>query len=184
MGSHCRDRDAGGEDAFAAVFHQYKNLVFRTAFLLLNSEQDAEDALQEIFLRVYKALPTFDSAKGAFTTWIYRITVNYCLSRRRRHRPPLLALDAVGARAFTDPVGFAEHAENKGTVLQAIAGLSDKLRTVLILRYYLDLSYKEIAEILDIPEGTVKSRLDRALNILRRELESDYRPSVKEGASK
>lgn len=184
MGSRCADQDAGGENSFAAVFHQYKNLVFRTAFLLLNSEQDAEDALQEIFLRVYKALPTFDLAKGAFTTWIYRITVNHCLSRRRRRRPPLLALDAVDAQASVDPAGFAEHIENKDAMFQAIAGLSDKLRAVLILRYYLDLSYKEIAEILDVPEGTVKSRLDRALHTLRRELESDYRLSVKEGANR
>ncbi len=166
---------AGSEELFARLFHQYKNLVFKTAFLLLNDYQEAEDALQEVFLRVYKALPSFDLAKGAFSTWLYRITVNYCLDRRRRHRPIILPMDTVRSLAGADPPRFAERADDEDAVLQAMERLSDTLRVVLVLRYYLDLSYKDIAEVLDIPEGTVKSRLDRALKTLRRVLESGDR---------
>lgn len=178
------NRPAAGEERFAGLFHQYKNLVFKTAFLLLSDYQEAEDALQEVFLRVYKALPTFDLERGAFTTWLYRITVNYCLDRRRRHRPVILPLDKVRSLAGADPPRFAEKAENADAVLQAVERLSDKLRTVLVLRYYLDLPYKEIAEVLELPEGTVKSRLDLALKTLRRVLESDNRLLVEEEADR
>lgn len=175
----------GDEELFARLFHQYKNLVFKTAFLLLNDQQEAEDALQEVFLRVYKALPTFDLEKGAFTTWLYRITVNYCLDRRRRHRSIIiLPLDKMRSLAGANPPRFAEQMENGDAVFQAVGRLSDKLRAVLILRYYLDLPYKEIAEILEIPEGTVKSRLNLALKTLRRELESSHRLFVEEGADR
>lgn len=172
------------EELFARLFHQYKNLVFKTAFLLLNDQGEAEDALQEVFLRVYKALPTFDLEKGAFTTWLYRITVNHCLDRRRRHRPIVLPLDTVRSLAGADPPRFAERTENEDAVSQAMERLSDKLRAVLILRYYLDLPYKEIAEVLEIPEGTVKSRLDLALKTLRRVLESGSRLLAEEGTDR
>lgn len=175
---------AGYEELFARLFHQYKNLVFKTAFLLLNDQQEAEDALQEVFLRVYKALPTFDLEKGAFTTWLYRITVNHCLDRRRRHRAIVLPLDTVRSLAGADSPRFAERMENEDAVSQAMERLSDKLRAVLILRYYLDLPYKEIAEVLEIPEGTVKSRLDLALKTLRRVLESGSRLLAEEGTDR
>lgn len=178
------NQPADSEETFARLFHQYKNLVFKTAFLLLNDRQEAEDALQEVYLRVYKALPTFDLEKGAFTTWLYRITVNYCLDQRRRHRPVILPLDKMHSLAGANLPRFAEQMENGDAVFRAVERLSDKLRAVLILRYYLDLSYKEIAEVLEIPEGTVKSRLDLALKTLRRVLESDNRLLVEEGADK
>jgi len=172
MGIHHAGQDPYTQASFTALFHQYKNLVFRTAFLLLNSEQEAEDALQEIFLRVYKALPSFDPTKGAFTTWLYRITVNYCRSRRRRHVLPTFPLENARPSDLANVSECVERAENEDIVLRAMAQLSDDLRTVLVLRYYLDLSYREIADVLNIPEGTVKSRLDRAVKTLRGELKA------------
>ena len=80
---------AGDEEAFAALFHKHKNLVYKTACLMLGSADEAEDVLQEVFLRVHKSLYTFQPSKGAFTTWLHRITVNHCLNRRRQGRDAL-----------------------------------------------------------------------------------------------
>ena len=73
----------GDGDVFAELFHQHKNLVYRTVYLITGSAQEADDILQEVFIRVHRSLNTYDMSKGAFTTWLYRITVNLCLSRQR-----------------------------------------------------------------------------------------------------
>ena len=168
-----RRSQAGDEDAFAELFHKYKNLVYKTAYLMLGSTEDAEDALQEIFVRVYRSLSTFQPSKGSFTTWLYRITVNHCLNRRRKRRLFTLPLDRVSPTSSTEHTSSPEsQLAEEETIQQALAQLSEKLRAVVILRYYQELSYAEIAQILDIPVGTVKSRLNSALRILRKELET------------
>lgn len=161
----------GDEEAFAALFHQFKNLVYRTAYLMVDDAGEAEDVLQEVFVQVHRSLPTFDPLKGSFTTWLYRVTVNHCLSQRRKRRLPIISLDKVSPAALTEPRSWANRLEEEEVVRQAVSRLSTKLRTVVILRYYLDLSYAEMAEILNVPTGTVKSRLDRALKTLRQALE-------------
>ena len=164
---------AGDEEAFAALFHKYKNLVYKTAYLMLGNANEAEDALQEVFLKVHKSLSTFQPSKGAFTTWLHRITVNHCLNRRRKRRIFALSLDEISPTSLTghSPSPESKLAEEE-TVQQALKRLSEKQRTVAILRYYWELSYAEIAQILDIPVGTVKSRLNLALKTLRKELET------------
>ncbi|MBN2005383.1 MAG: sigma-70 family RNA polymerase sigma factor [Anaerolineae bacterium] len=161
---------AGDRDAFAGLFAQYKNLVYKTAYLLLDNHDEAEDALQEIFVRVYRSLAGFDPHKGAFSTWLYRITFNYCLNERRRRRIPPVSLDEISpGLAGTSPHEFpGERLAEKQAMEQAIQTLSDRQRAVVILRYYWELSYAEISEILEIPLGTVKSRLDLALKTLRK----------------
>jgi RNA polymerase sigma-70 factor (ECF subfamily) len=157
----------GDRQAFAMLFDQYKNLVYRSAYLILGNVHDAEDALQDVFLLVYKALAGFDPHKGAFTTWIYRITINYCLNHRRKWGSMPVHLDQVILKAEFPEKQLAEDE----SVWQAICGLSEKQRIVVVLRYYWELSYAEIAQILEIPLGTVKSRLDVALRTLGRALE-------------
>ena len=161
---------AGDEEAFAALFHQYKNLVYRTAYLMLDNADDAEDVLQEVFLQVHRSLSTFEPSKGAFTTWLYRITVNHCLSRRRKRHLLFVSLEKVSPLALTEHPSSQDRLENEEAIQRALSRLSEKLRTVVILRYYLELSYAEIAQTLNIPVGTVKSRLDLALKTLRQEL--------------
>lgn len=161
----------GDEEALAALFHRYKNLVYRTAYLTLDDAEEAEDVLQDVFVRVYRALSTFDPAKGAFTTWLHRITVNQCLSRRRKHRLLTIPIDQISpGSAEKHQTRPAYTPEDDEAIQQALNRLGPKLRTAVILRYYLELSYKEMAQVLDIPIGTVKSRLDRALKTLRREV--------------
>lgn len=164
---------AGDERAFAALFDKYKNLVFKTAYLLLGNTHDAEDALQEIFVKVHKSLSDFQLSKGAFTTWIHRITVNHCLNWRRKRRLVTLPLDEVSPTSLTDHAPSPEsRLGEEATVQQALSQLSEKQRVVVILRYYWNMSYAEISQILDIPVGTVKSRLNLALKTLRKELET------------
>ena len=166
-----RRSQAGDEEAWAGLFDRYKNLVYKTAYLMLGSASEAEDALQEVFLRVYRSLCTFEPRKGAFSSWMHRITVNHCLNRRRKRRFLLVSLDEVSPTSLTDhspPPGGRPGKE--ATVQQALSRLSDKQRAVVILRYYWELSYAEIAQALEIPVGTVKSRLNLALKTLYKEL--------------
>jgi len=172
-----RRSQAGDEEAFGTLFHQYKNLVYRTAYLMLGDAGEAEDVLQEVFYQVHRSLSSFDPTKGAFTTWLHRITVNQCLNRRRRLRLPVLSLERLPCLPWAGHVPSPEDRLAAEEIIgQELRHLSDKLRAPVVLRYYRELSYDEIAQILDIPVGTVKSRLDAALKILRRRL----RPVIKE----
>lgn len=172
-----RRSQAGDDEAFGALFHKYKNLVYRTAYLMLGSDSDAEDVLQEVFLEVHRALRTYQPSKGAFTTWLYRITMNDCLNWRRVRRLPAISLDDISMLpGSTEGVWRGlEHddaVEIDDDVWQAVSRLSPKLRTVVILRYYLELSYAEMTQVLNVPLGTVKSRLNQALQTVRRDLEA------------
>lgn len=163
---------AGDEEAFAALFHQYKNLVYRTAYLMLGSVDQAEETLQEVFIRLHRSLSTFEPSKGAFTTWLYRVTVNYCLARQRQRRPVVTRLEECPPSALAEQPSFQDRLEDEEAIGRALGRLSEKLRATVILRYYSELPYTEIAQILNIPLGTVKSRLALALKMLRRELET------------
>jgi RNA polymerase sigma-70 factor (ECF subfamily) len=160
---------SGDREAFAILFEQYKNLVYKTAYLMLGESTEAEDTLQEIFVQVYKSLSGFDPAKAAFTTWLYRVTFNYCLNHRRKKRPFTLPLEDISP-ALKSEFPSARLAEEE-VLRQAIGRLTDRQRAVVILRYFWDVPYAEIAQILDIPLGTVKSRLDLALKTLRKDIE-------------
>jgi RNA polymerase sigma-70 factor, ECF subfamily len=158
----------GDREAFAALFEQYKNLVYKTAYLMLGDAHEAEDALQEVFLLVHRSLTSFDARKGAFTTWLYRITLNFCLNHRRRR----LRHSSLEDISPTPSINFpgAQMAE-EDSLWRATRSLSDKQQAVVILRYFWGLPYAEIASILEVPLGTVKSRLDLALKTLRKILE-------------
>jgi len=157
----------GDEEAFAALFQKYKNLVYKTAYLMLGDANETEDVLQEVFIQVHKSLHTFQPSKGAFTTWLHRITVNRCLNRRRKRRPLSLDESSLSSLSSRSPSSESREVE---VVRQAVSRLSEKQQAVVILRYYWELPYAEIAQILDIPVGTVKSRLNLALRTIRKEL--------------
>ncbi|HEX7557521.1 MAG TPA: RNA polymerase sigma factor [Leptolinea sp.] len=155
------------EKAFSDLFEKYKNLVYKTAFLMFGSKEDADEALQEVFIQVYRFLPGYDPRRGAMTTWLYRITINYCLAHRRKQTISLEPLEDVDILAMQEPVETRVQANiDRRSIRHAIMDLSEKQRVVIILRYYWDLPYKEIAQILSIPLGTVKSRIDLALKTL------------------
>jgi RNA polymerase sigma-70 factor (ECF subfamily) len=154
-------------DALAqtALFEQHKALVYRTAYLMLGEARDAEDTLQEVFINVFRFLDSYDPARAAFTTWLYRITVNACLSRMRgSNRPALLELDE-------DTPGDPGDLFSRLSLIEQVGHLLDVLdadqRAVIVLRFYGDLAYQEIADTLDVPLGTVQSRFGRALRKMR-----------------
>lgn len=166
---------AGDQQAFALIFDQYKNLVYKTAYLILNDTHEADDALQETFLKAYHALERYQPDKGAFSTWLYRITVNQCLNQQSQKRSRLRFMDTrqlPDEARQSSPFIELELAQEQA-LHQAIARLSHKLRLVIILRYFLDLSYSEIAQILGLPLGTVKSRLNMALKKVGEALQAE-----------
>jgi len=171
LAKHCSDED------FETVFRQYRDMVFKTAYLILADAQKAEDVLQEVFIKVHKSLETFDSRRGRLSTWLYRITVNQCISERRTRHLPSVSLENLREEGFDlaaadcrRPDDLALRQEESEKIQQAMKALDRKHRAVLVLRYFDDLSYDELAQALDIPLGTVKSRLNTAIRILREEL--------------
>ena len=168
--------------AFEALYDRFKDYVYRTAFFVTRNSDEAEDAVQETFLDVLRALPNYDvEGPARFETWLYRVTINRCRSRMRRKRPPTADWDEIEERLEcipeTHPEHDPEHAalqqERAVTLWQAVDGLSEEHRTTIFLRYQQGLSYNEIAETLSISEGTVKSRLYHAHRRLKEQLESN-----------
>ena len=169
---------AGEEGAFTDLFEKHKNLVYKTAYLMLGSTHEAEDVLQEVFLRVHRSLDTFQPSRGSFTTWLHRVTVNWCISRKRRRRPSQVPLDTVPASTLVaGGLSLESSLVQQDEVWRAVRRLTEKQRGVVVLRYYWELSYAEIAQVLDVPLGTVQSRLNLALRTMRTLLERDTGPA-------
>jgi len=165
----------GDVNAFETLYRQYEKLVFRTAFLITGSKEAAEDALQEVFISVWRSRHTYDPNKGKLTTWLHRITVNEC-SRKKAGKPlPAISLEEKGVdlpdmkhRAQPEEIAITRMEYDR--LLRAMDALDTKHRSVLVLRYFNDLSYQEIAEALEIPLGTVKSRLNQSLKYLKEQM--------------
>ena len=162
---------------FEKTFQQYKDTVFKTAYLIVGNVQEAEDILQEVFVKVYEAVGTFDPQKGSMSTWMHRITVNQCISQKRKKRAVSYSSEEMEERGFelTDPSDelpeeMVIQREEVANMWQAVKSIDAKHRAVLALRYFDGLSYDEIAQTLNIPLGTVKSRLNVAIKNLRTEM--------------
>ena len=162
---------SGDTDAFDALFRQYEKNVYRTAYLLTGDREIANDVLQEVFISVWKYRKTYNPGKGKFSTWLHRIIVNRCnrkLSKMNKNTP--LSIDEmqdsgiqINAAKSESPEEISITREEYERLLNTLAGLSSEHRTILVLRFFNDLSYKEIAAAVSIPLGTVKSRLNAAL---------------------
>jgi RNA polymerase sigma-70 factor (ECF subfamily) len=160
---------AGDQAAFGLLVERYKGPVYSLAYRMLNNAGDAEDAAQEIFVRAYTKLATFDRSRR-FSTWLLSIASNYCIDVLRRRRATLVDLDDV-AFAVPDqapgPERSAIDQEQRVAVARAVQRLPDTYRLITVLRYYHDLSYEEIEQATGLSEATIKTRLFRA----RRQLE-------------
>lgn len=160
------------EDAFAALYHKYKDRVYSIALRVTGNGADALDAAQEAFVLIYKNISGFQF-DSRFSSWLYRLVVNASIDVIRRdksrRRPRDLQLDADSAElreiadpGVVDPRVAAEALETSRHVQRTILRLSPKLRVITVLRYQQSLSYEDLAETLEISIGTVKSRLARA----------------------
>lgn len=159
---------AGDERAFAELVSRYQTAVYNLAYRMLGDAGEAEDAAQEVFLRMYRRLGTYD-AEHRFSTWVLSIASHYCIDLLRRKRLWLVPLENIQnwMRARTrGPEALAIMQEQQDAVRSLLAKLPEHYRLVLLLRYWHDLGYQEIAEIVDLPVSTIKARLHRARNAL------------------
>lgn len=164
---------------FHQLLHDAMQRGYVAAFRILNNQDEAHEACQEAAMRAWTHRARYDKSKP-FYPWFYRILKNYCLDQLRqrgRFLPEESAPMSTQASAFSSAPNSAEsqlmEQEQDQALLQAIATLPDDLREMIELRHFQDLSYEEIAEVLDCPTGTVMSRLYRARKTLRKQLRQD-----------
>lgn len=170
-----RRAQAGDQAAFATLVQRYSGAVFNQAYRMLNDAHEAEDAVQEVFLRAYRRLDTYDPERR-FVTWLLSIGSNFCIDRLRRRRGAWLTLDDVAfwlTSGEPGPEASALRDERRAAVQRALQRLPDTYRGVTVLRYWHDLSYLEIAEALGLTEATVKTRLHRARKLMAEALEAE-----------
>jgi len=159
----------GDRQAFTELVCRHQSGIVSMIYRMCGDPQQAEDAAQEAFVRVWQNLNSY-KPQHAFRSWLYRIAANSALDSLRRERPSV-ELDSLSlADSSADPEQAAEENQRAAQIRRAIARLSEPLRMVLVLREYQELSYQEISEALDIPTGTVMSRLNAARSQLRKDL--------------
>jgi RNA polymerase sigma-70 factor (ECF subfamily) len=172
----------GDIEAFEQLIEGCQKKVFNIAFRMLGNYDDASELAQEVFLKAYKSIKNF-KGDSLFNTWIYKVTTNACLDEiRKRKNKKVVSLDEdveIGGneikRQIKDdspgPELAAEDNELKRAVKDSINMLSEEYRTVIVLRDIQGFSYEEIANIIKCPEGTVKSRINRARQALKKILQ-------------
>lgn len=190
------DRCLAGDDAaFDALVQKYQDMVFNLSYRLLRDYEEADDLSQEVFIQVYRKLGSFRRA-ASLRTWIYRIVFNRAKNRQRWWKRRLLEMTAmslddvernpsvaVDVRIRPAPVGpdrALEEKEVSEILLEAIEKLPFSHRTIVLLKDVEGLSYDEIAATLELPLGTVKSRLARARQALRKQLDPSFFGFLKE----
>ena len=159
----------GDREAFGELVEQYRDNVYRLAYRMCGNAYDADEAAQEAFVAAWRALPNF-RGDAKFSTWLYRLTTNAAIDVMRREKRHQTVGDGEMVDLADDadsPQETVERTEQQETVQKALATLSEEYREVLLLRYMEELDYAEIAEVLQLPSGTVKSRINRAKAALK-----------------
>lgn len=164
----------GDADAFARLVQQHQTGIYNMLLRMTRNPEDAVDLSQETFLRAWRGLPGF-RAEARFRTWLYRIAYNVCVSRRIVHTAAFVEGDGNPADTLPvpereEPPFVFERQEQRERVVAAVNMLSAQYRLVLVLYYWREFSYDEIAAILGLPMGTVKTHLFRAKAALRAQL--------------
>ncbi|RYM01484.1 RNA polymerase sigma factor SigW [Sporolactobacillus sp. THM7-7] len=172
----------GNHQAFAELVDKYKNGVYILCLRMVGNRQEAEDLSQETFIRAYHHIDQFDINRK-FSTWIFRIATNLSIDWLRKKKPDVsldaevpgtdgLALKALLASEEALPEELVIQGEMERFIQQEIELLPEKYRTAVVLKYIQDLSLKEISEIMGIPVGTVKTRIHRGREMLRKNMDS------------
>ncbi len=174
-----RAAQGGDRDAFGALVEKHQGMVYSLALRMVGNPEDAADLAQTAFLNAWRGLGSFDG-RSAFSTWLYRLTSNACTDflRREKRRSQFSTTledgeDEEEGRQLDlpderwSPEKALEQSELQAAIRQGLASLSDSHREVLLLRELEGLSYAEIAQALELEEGTVKSRIARARTALR-----------------
>ena len=183
---------AGDREAFARLVDETSGHIYRVALQILGDEQDAEDVLQETYIKAFRSLPDFEG-RSSLTTWLYRIAVNEALMMVRKRRPQTVSIEensTFDAEAESEsmqivdfcclPEGEFLSSESRRFLDQAIQNLPETLRVVFVMRDVEGLSIQETAEVLDLSESNVKTRLLRARLRLRQELSVYFGGKIQE----
>ncbi|NLI98386.1 sigma-70 family RNA polymerase sigma factor [bacterium] len=159
----------GDFGAFSKLVERYQRKVYTVIYRFVRNHHEADDLAQETFIRAFKAIERFD-VNYPFSPWIYRIAINLTLNHLKKKKLKIADVDLEFQSSGETPETTALKDETRKKVHKAIASLPLKLRQVLVLRVYEDWSYTRISEVLEIPVGTVMSRLSRAREMLKGEL--------------
>lgn len=178
----------GSEDAYELLVARFQQPVYNLVYRLLSDPGESYDVVQEVFLKIFRNIATFRN-QSSLKTWIYRIAVNEVHNYRRwfyRHRRQEVILEdeIEGGKNFGDtvpdrgrtPYDYALNGEKRVMIEDALAHINPMFRAAIVLRDVEELSYEEIADVLDISLGTVKSRITRGREAMRRELEGRLEP--------
>jgi RNA polymerase sigma-70 factor (ECF subfamily) len=184
----------GDAAAWEEIVRLHNRRIFNFCYRFTNSSDSAEDLTQEVFIKVYRTLASYDVEKGAFTTWLTTLTRNLLVDhfRRSKHDRMTDSIDA-GLTEDDDSVSLSDRLPDRGPspadrlasqetqkmVREALGRLSPDLREAVILRDLQDMDYKEISQVLRVPEGTVKSRINRGRTELARLLSRNKRQASK-----
>jgi len=178
---------SGDQLAWEQIVRQYWRKVFNVAYKFVGKHDEAEDLTQDIFLKIFKSLDTFDR-RANFQTWLISISRNLCIDHYRSVRKERETIDRdvdanelAPASRDPSPVQALEQRDRVTLLRQAMSALPDTLRTAVLMRDIQELSYQEIADKLRLPEGTVKSRINRGRTELARQIRKlrgdDYSPT-------
>jgi RNA polymerase sigma-70 factor (ECF subfamily) len=166
----------GDEAAWETIVRHYWRKVFNVAYKFVGKHDEAEDLTQEIFLKIFKSLDTFDR-RANFQTWLISVSRNLCIDHYRSVRKERETIDRdVDASELTPiskeigAIALLEQQDRVALLRQALAELPDTLKTAVLMRDIQEMSYQEIARTLRLPEGTVKSRINRGRTELARQV--------------
>ncbi len=166
----------GDQLAWEAIVRQYRRKVFNVAYKFVGRHDEAEDLTQDIFLKIFKSLQTFDR-RANFQTWLISVSRNLCIDHYRSVRKERETIDRQVDASELSPVAkgqsqlaMLEQRDRVELLREAMSALPKTLRTAVLMRDIQELSYHEIAEKLRLPEGTVKSRINRGRNELARQI--------------
>jgi RNA polymerase sigma-70 factor (ECF subfamily) len=160
---------AGEDSAWEALLRTHTRKIYNLCYRFTGRVEEAEDVTQEVFIKVFQTLKSYDAAQGSFSTWLNRVARNHLVDHYRRSRKDRVTssledeLPAAEEKPspHMEPTGQVELRERRETLQLALDKLSPDLREAVILRDLRDLDYEEIASVLRVPQGTVKSRINR-----------------------
>ncbi|MFQ5604295.1 MAG: RNA polymerase sigma factor [bacterium] len=170
----------GDEAAYKQLLDNYRGAIFNLLYKMVRNKEETEDLVQEAFMKAFKALPSFNE-EYAFSTWLYKIAINNCIDHMRKKKlktysinKPVQSKDGELGREFPDismsPDKNILSEEKSSLIENAIAELPENYKMAIILRHSEEKSYEEIAQIMNIPLGTVKARIFRAREMLKKKL--------------
>lgn len=159
---------AGNKQAYARIINKYKNQLYATVLRMTKNPQDAQDLVQEAFIKVYHQLDKY-KGKGSFSSWIYRVTINHCMDefRKKGHKIMKVKVDEDRVVNPNHPEVIFLKNEKSRQLERLIATLPEDERLILLLRYVNELSYSEISELMETPISNVRNKIHRAKKKMR-----------------